>query len=116
MAEKKNTTPDSRKLDVNLSSIDLGAEARPYIFAFKGERFETIDISDLLPDDVMKAYQSLNRGDLWAMVRLLLTKDDFTRFKALKPTIWQLKALDETISPVFRELFGDPGDPEGFTG
>lgn len=112
MAETKKQAADSRALDINLSSIDLGAQARPYLFAFKGERFETIDIADLMPDDVMKAYRDLNKGDLWAMARLLLPKDKFTRFKDLGPTIWQLKALDEAMSPVFKELFGDP---EGFT-
>ncbi|MFB9776339.1 hypothetical protein [Brevibacterium otitidis] len=111
MAEKKKVA-DSRPIDINLSSIELGAEARPYLFAFKGERFETIDIADLMPDDVMKAYRDMNRGDLWAMVRLLLPKNDFARFKDLSPTIWQLKAIGDAIGPVMQELFGSP---EGFT-
>lgn len=105
--------PDSPVLDANLSKLDLGAEARAYHFAFKGERFTTIDLKDLDPDAVMEAMQALNNGDLWATARLLLPKDEFKRFKGLKPTVWELKGLDQTMQPVFEELFGSPA---GFTG
>lgn len=110
MAQKK-TTADSRPIDANLDRLDLGAEARPYLFAYKGKRFETIDIAEIDPDELMHAWASSNRGNLWAIARLLLG-DSFKEFKALKPSIWQLKAINDAILPVFKELFGDP---EGFT-
>ena len=106
----KNT--DSVQIDFNLDKIDLPEEARSYRFPFKGKNFETADLSELSFDALEKAQEQYNRTGSPKSVINLLLGDQAADFWELKPSVWQVAHLGNTLGPILNGIVGDPGESD----
>lgn len=103
MATKKT---DTVQIDFNLDKLDAPEEFRSHRFVFRGNRFETVDPSEIPYSDIEKVMET---GQNRAVLDLFLG-DQSEKFWELKPGLLHVKAFADELRPILDTIVGEPGE------
>lgn len=100
-------------IDFDLDKLDVAEDSKPRRFQLKGKQFQTVDLSELEWDAFEEAWGIYTQTENPRPVIEMLLGADAKRFWAVKPSLFQVMGLMQSLEPTLRAVFGDPGESGG---